>query len=498
MTAPCLIGARLRMAVALIGVSTSALAEPPAFDGKVVLFGNLHAHSKLSDDISNAGNEMLPIKAFEYADAHGLDFLAISDHQKATDSSHRLWMTQSEYKTQLYDVAMAYNAAHPNGFVAIPAIEWGNTATGNHVNVFGLPVLPPDSIKDKDYDELFTWAATNAKFVQFNHPYAWDTESNRNRDVGNFGENLYASKEEFVKAVGPVAKTVSVISSVAGGHLSGQHRASEAKTHRERHTKGWNKYLQFLNMGFHISPAANQDTHSTNWGTVTAARTAVWADAFTYDGFMDAVKKNRVYVTEDDELVVTFRVSYKGASYWMGEIVNLSANEDDVMLEVSAWQGAGSDNDNTNEGPYTVTIYIDADGVGGQQATLLDTIPGVNAKEILKRPLQVSPGQYIFVGVTEENGKDNPVGDGEDEVNNDTGDHSRDGKRDDMDDSAWTSAIWFVEGSAAPSTFFVWSKNSSLYHDSTCWAVKQIGQANRRESSAAPTGKTKHACAISH
>ncbi len=74
-----------------------AFSQTTAFDGKVVLFGNLHAHSKLSDDIRNAADDMLPVRAFEYADEHGLDFLAITNHHKATDSTHRLFMARDEY-----------------------------------------------------------------------------------------------------------------------------------------------------------------------------------------------------------------------------------------------------------------------------------------------------------------------------------------------------------------------------------------------------------------
>ena len=57
-------------------------------------------------------------------------------------------------------------------------------------------------------------------------------------------------------------------------------------------------------------------------------------------------------------------------------------------------------------------------------------------------PLSVEAGQYIYVEVTEENGQDNPLGDGDDETNNDTGAAGADGKRDNMNDSAWTSPIW--------------------------------------------------------
>jgi len=59
------------------------LPDRPQHEGKVVLFRNLHANSKLSDDIENAGDELLPSKAIPYVHPHGLDFRAITDHHKA-------------------------------------------------------------------------------------------------------------------------------------------------------------------------------------------------------------------------------------------------------------------------------------------------------------------------------------------------------------------------------------------------------------------------------
>src|SRR5687768_13119010 len=98
-------------------MGATARADRPAFQGHVALFGNLHSHSKLSDDVEGAGDEMLPSAAFAHAHENGLDFLASSDHHKATDSEHRLWLTAAEYKTHLFDAAMAYNEEHEGDFV---------------------------------------------------------------------------------------------------------------------------------------------------------------------------------------------------------------------------------------------------------------------------------------------------------------------------------------------------------------------------------------------
>jgi hypothetical protein len=482
----------LSLATAFLFVSP-ALAERPSHEGKTLLFGNLHAHSKLSDDITSSGNELLPVKAYPYAHEHGLDFLAITDHHKAIDSDHRLFMTPADYQTKLLDVAAAYNAAHPGEFIAIAGFEWGNTATGNHVNVLGATSLPPDAILDVDYDALFAWARTNAEFIQLNHPNSWQGESGRNLAVGNFGEALYASTNEFAEALNPSVKAVAIICTVKGGHITGQHRRAENKTHREMQWE--NHYRRFLNKGFEIAPSADQDTHWRNWGSVTAARTAVWADSATYADLMKAFRANRVYATEDDELAVAYRVRYKGQTYWMGESVPLEDSEDDVELLVKVWQGDGSDGDSTNEGPYTLQLIFDEDGVGGTEASRIDTAFELQSGQEVTIPFHAARGQYLYLVVTEQSGKDNLIGDGEDIHVNGTGASGADGKRDDPNDSAWTAPIWFVQtGSPAPApSTFVWSKNSSMYHDPTCFVVPTIGSANRREGPA-PAGKTKHAC----
>lgn len=478
----------------LAGAAPGPFQARPTFDGNVALFGSLHNHSALSDDTNAAERPQLaPVTAWEYARSHGIDFLAITDHHKAADiTTNPLRLSDAEYTGQLLGAAQTYNQAHLGAFVAIAGIEWGNTATGNHVNVFGAATLPPDTILGRRYDELFSWAATNAEFIQLNHPYSWAGESGRDTTVGNFGEALYSTCAAYLQGLDPAARTISIISSVAGGHISGALRHSEDKTHRDVHTKGFAEYLRFLNLGFHLSPAANQDTHWRNWGTVTAARTGVWASACEYRPLVDAIRANRVFATEDDELAVALQVRQGTAITWMGQIVQLPTQESDVTLIAFVTQGTGSDGDSTDEGPYTVRVWSDPDGIGGQTAAAGPTmiVAGGAAGDL---PFSAQAGSYVFLEVVEQNGKDNPVGDGEDNDINATGLPGQDGQRDDLRDTAWTSPVWFTLGTAPVVATFVWSVNSTKYHDPTCWAVAQIGSANRREGSA-PAGKTKHAC----
>lgn len=460
----------------------------PTHDGKTVLFGNLHAHSTLSDDVPDTIPEAAPLRGFEYAMAHGLDFLAITDHHMAVDAAGRNALTATEYQ-QLFTTAMNFNAAQAGKFIAIPGIEWGNMSVGNHVNVFGASELPPDSILNVEYEKLHAWIAAKAEFAQFNHPNSWPRDPKRNKAVGNYGEGRYSDPSAFVAGADPGISTISIISTVAGGHISGAHKHAESKTHRRME---WERYYrQYLNMGFRISPAANQDTHWKNFGTVTAARTAAWADAVDYPSLMRAFKANRVYATEDDEMVVVFQVRYKGKTYWMGETVPLETEEAEVEFLVKIWQGEGSDNDPVEEGPYQVELIADPDGIGGNEASPSFGSWTAGSGSQVTIPFMAARGRYVYLHVREQGGKDNLVGDGEDSELNATGDSGSDGKRDDQNDSAWTSPIWF---GAAPAVLFVWSKNSEVYHDASCWAVSSIGAANRREGTSPPEGKRKHEC----
>lgn len=413
----------------------------PRFRQHTALFGNLHAHSGLSADVPASKRAfMSPKAAFRYAFEHGLGFLAITDHHKAVDApGPPLFVPDDVYRRELFEVALAFSREHELRFVAVPGVEWGNTKTGNHVNVFGAKVPPSrHDILNREYDELYEWAKLNAEFVQFNHPNSWKKRGDRT--VGNFGRALYDTTEAFVAAVDPVVKTMSIITSVAGGHLSGKHRHSTEKTHRKAQ---WERfYREYLNLGFHLSPSANQDTHGTNWGTVTAARTVAWAREVSYRGLMGAFRANRVYATEDDELVVVYQVLSRGKRYWMGETVPVHGDRAKVDLIVKVWQTRGVDGDALEEGPYTVEVVRDSDGRGGRLASRFETFTLRSSKEIRLRT-SVVDGEYLYLKVCEQNGSDNPVGDGTDRNSNRTGKNGPDGLRDDLDDCAWTTPIWF-------------------------------------------------------
>jgi len=91
------------------GSTALAFQVRPSFDGKVALFGSLHNHSALSDDTVAADRLMPPVMGWKYAQAHGLDFLAIADHNKAADvTTNPLRLSDAKYTHDILNATQTY------------------------------------------------------------------------------------------------------------------------------------------------------------------------------------------------------------------------------------------------------------------------------------------------------------------------------------------------------------------------------------------------------
>src|SRR5690606_37864744 len=102
----CDVARRAIVAAALVALACLAI---PARGEAAFHFGDLHAHSGLSDDASGA-----PDAFFTTArDIAGLDFVALSDHDAFID--------QDEWAI-LRETAASFD--RPGAFVAFSAIEW--------------------------------------------------------------------------------------------------------------------------------------------------------------------------------------------------------------------------------------------------------------------------------------------------------------------------------------------------------------------------------------
>src|SRR5205814_7174274 len=117
---------------------------------------------------------------------------------------------------------------------------------------------------------------------------------------------------EWIASMSKHARLIEVMNGPAMTKLSGQ-RPSDIME---------KDYLDYLNLGFHLAPTADQDNHYRTWGSATNARTAIIADSLTKANLLDAMRKRHVYATEDRNL----RIIYKVNDHLMGDIVSEMPN----------------------------------------------------------------------------------------------------------------------------------------------------------------------------
>jgi hypothetical protein len=213
-------------------------------------------------------------------------------------------------------------------------------------------------------------------------------------------------------------------------HINNHDQGNENQAERNDHRNGnqlEDDYKRYLNLGFRVAPVGDHDNHRPNWGRHTAARTGVWARELTPEGFAEAYRARRVFATEDNELSVLFL----SGSEWMGSVVAVPAQGEVRTFTVRIEQMRDTDTGQAlNEGPYTVELLGDEDGVGGGEAIPVEVRQGGQQKRALEVPQgttvsftrRVRPSSYYYLHVVE--GRD------------------RDGGGNAAD--AWTAPIFFV------------------------------------------------------
>ena len=326
-----------------------------------VYFGNLHAHTTLSDG-SGA-----PKNAFTMARSTAkLDFLAVTEHNHSAAAHPKeapVFGTGIAAQHSLYSklTTAAKDADVDDEFVALFGQEFSTISSGNHMNVIGASkVIDETDVPSGDFKELYTTflpGDSGVRFIQMNHPWENSKAPGKNYGLEQFGKSF----TKLRNASEPWLRTIEVIN--GPGLKEG--------TDMPASVKGEGAYLKYLTRGFHIAPTADQDNHRRNWGTATPARTGVLATRLTRQSILTAIDRLRVYASTDNSLEVKFGVN--GAV--MGSNVTSSsrdlnvvwsihdANEPNAKYRVSAVVGR-----ETVAEQKTVTKLADqnGDGEGGQ------------------------------------------------------------------------------------------------------------------------------------
>lgn len=289
-----------------------------------VYFGQLHAHTNLSDGTGSVE------EAFDYASkVENLDFFAVTDHSDSFDNADA-------------------GAIGADG-VGISA-DWAagkqaaaSVTNGNFVGMFGFEMTWPE---DKQLGHIST----------FNTP-GWQT-----RDQEDF-ENVPTALENYYKALTTVPGSVSQFNHPGTfhgdferfDHYSPQYDAviSLLEIAGEDGAVDWEYYHLALDKGWHVAPTNNQNNHNGQWGDASRARTVILAETLTEEALYAAMKDRRVYATQDSDLTVYYTLN--GAV--MGSILPKS-EEAEITVFLS---------DPTDEAIGNVEVVTDKGEVLAQQ-----------------------------------------------------------------------------------------------------------------------------------
>lgn len=306
-------------------------AELPG--GMKAYWGHLHAHTTYSD---GAGP---PFYALAMARAAGLHFYAISDHC--------WWLTQAEWDKTLPQVRAA---TVPGQFVALRGVEWTHDGVG-HINVFNSDTLLQRT--DPRFDtlpELYDWLAANpAAIAQFNHP-----DSRYDGNFENFAFHRNAAPQLFLQEI--------------GNHAQGYVTYEAA-------------FVQSNFAGWKVGPTNNGDTHSANWGRDTGGHTGIVAPALTEADLLEALRRRRVFATEDRNLALTLH----SGDTWMGSTLPADSS---IPLSV----------DFVDPDPEPLTLYLYDTNL------LLATIPQANAAGQWSTTVEARPGHFFWAKAVQADG----------------------------------------------------------------------------------------------
>jgi hypothetical protein len=304
-------------------------------------FGDLHTHTEYSD-----AWEGTPWDAYQAAIDGGADFMATTDHVS-------IWNAYKGQTTNSEDWADTLAAADyftSKNFVAMPGYETWLLGHLGEINVYNVPVLPPEEPLGYRFDRLpnlYDWLAQQPGAVgQFNHPY-YMTD-----DYEDFG--YYT----------PTRDSVMNIIEVWNSQCTEE------------------DYVMALDAGWHLMPSANSDTHNPDWISGYEERTVLLTDKLTPENLYAAMRAHRGYATLDKNLEIYYTLD--GAI--MGS--NLSAPDGSYTASIRI-----SDPDGMKDEITLVEVVSD----GGE---VVARIPTSGNSVDLTVHLSSDSAQYFYVRVT--------------------------------------------------------------------------------------------------
>ncbi len=330
-------------------VCTFTYQAPVTLEGYQLYFGQLHAHTNISDGAGTVE------EAFEHAaGVDNLDFLAVTDHSNSFDNESD---SQVDLGTDLTNVSDEWKQGHEaaaavtgKDFVGLYGFEMTWSDGFGHINTFNTPGFESRSNSEfgnksgstegyqNYYDKL---VEVGSSLSQFNHP---------GTTFGDFQDFAFYDPQ--------VDQRITLIE-VGNG---------EGAIGSSGYFPSYEYYTRALDKGWHVAPTNNQDNHKGNWGNSNTARSVVLASGLTEAGIYDAIRNYRVYATEDNDLSILYALNGNamGSILSKQDAVEITAqisdptDTADMKVEVIVNGGLVIGTQTVTGGSGTVTFHFDS------------------------------------------------------------------------------------------------------------------------------------------
>ena len=331
-------------------VCTFTYQAPVTLNGYNLYFGQLHAHTNISDGAGSV------TEAFQHASqVENLDFLAVTDHSNSFDNESD---SQVDLGADLTNVSDEWKQGHEaaaavtgEDFVGLYGFEMTWSDGFGHINTFNTPGFESRSNSEfgnksgstEGYQNYYKkLVEVGSSLSQFNHP---------GTTFGDFQDFAFYDPQ--------VDQRITLIE-VGNG---------EGAIGSSGYFPSYEYYTRALDKGWHVAPTNNQDNHKGNWGDSNTARSVVLASNLTEEAIYDAIRNYRVYATEDNDLSILYSLNDNA----MGSILNKQENgvtltaqitdptdTADMKVEVIVNGGLVLDSQTLSGGSDTVTFHFDS------------------------------------------------------------------------------------------------------------------------------------------